>query len=94
MLPSNMLLKIGNIQGYNNNLLIANESVKIGVVKSAYQYDTKSMFFHKTSSRSTKNIYQKYSLGLNYCGYQCNSSWLLSHVNTAVKSSAREKIYK
>ena len=32
MLPSDMLLKIGTIKGYNNNLLIANEAVKIGVI--------------------------------------------------------------
>ena len=32
MLPSDMLLKVGNIKGYNNNLLIANESVKIGII--------------------------------------------------------------
>ena len=32
MIPSNMLLKIGNIEGYNNKLLIADSNVKIGMV--------------------------------------------------------------
>ena len=32
MSPSDMLLKMGNIQGYNNNLLIADDSIKIGVI--------------------------------------------------------------
>ena len=35
MLPSDMLLKIGTIKGYNNNLLIANEAVKIGVINQS-----------------------------------------------------------
>ena len=32
MIPSNMLLKIGNIEGYNNKLLIADSKIKIGMV--------------------------------------------------------------
>ena len=32
MLPSDMLLNIGNIQGYNNKLLIVDDSIKIGVI--------------------------------------------------------------
>ena len=32
MLPSDMLLYIGNIKGYNNKLLVAYRSVKIGEV--------------------------------------------------------------
>ena len=44
MLPSNMMLKIGNIKGYNNNLLIANESGNRGY-KSTYQRrSTKTCF--------------------------------------------------
>ena len=39
MLPSDMLLKIGNIKGYNNNLLIANNSIKIGVVNQSVNAD-------------------------------------------------------
>ena len=32
MIPSNMFLKIGNIEGYNNKLLIADSEIKIGMV--------------------------------------------------------------
>ena len=32
MIPSHMMLKIGNIEGYNNKLLIATSNVKIGMV--------------------------------------------------------------
>ena len=32
MIPSNMMLNMGNIEGYNNKLLIANSNVKIGMV--------------------------------------------------------------
>ena len=54
MLPSDMLLKIGNIKGYNNNLLIANNSVKIGVVNQSVNSDVKHVIkppiIHKTST--------------------------------------------
>ena len=39
MLPSNMMLKIVNIKGYNNNLLIANENVEIGVINQHINVD-------------------------------------------------------
>ena len=39
MLPSNMMLKIGNIRGYNNNLLIANENVEIRVLNQHINVD-------------------------------------------------------
>ena len=56
MLPSDMLLKIGDIKDYNNNLLIANNSVKIGVVNQSVNVDVKhvikSLIIHKTSTPS------------------------------------------
>ena len=56
MLPSDMLLKIGDIKDYNNNLLIANNSVKIGVVNQSVNVDVKhvikSPIIHKTSTPS------------------------------------------
>ena len=56
MLPSDMLLKIGDIEGYNNNLLIANNSVKIGVVNRSVNTDVKYVIkpptIHKTSTPS------------------------------------------
>ena len=67
MLPSDMLLKIGNIKGYNNNLLIANNSVKIGVVNQSVNVDVKHVIkppiIHKTSTPSTdvKHIIHKTS---------------------------------
>ena len=32
MLPSNMLLRVGKIEGYNNKLMIADSSIKIGII--------------------------------------------------------------
>ena len=32
MIPSNIMLNMGNIEGYNNKLLIANSNIKIGMV--------------------------------------------------------------
>ena len=60
MLPSDMLLKIGDIKDYNNNLLIANNSVKIGVVNQSVNVDVKhvikSLIIHKTSTPSTPSM--------------------------------------
>ena len=46
MLPSDMLLKAGNVRGYNNNLLIANDNVKIGVINQHINVTPKHVF-HK-----------------------------------------------
>ena len=52
MLPSDMLLKADNIKGYNNNLLIANESVKIGIINQHINVTPKHVppVFHKPSA--------------------------------------------
>ena len=59
MLPSDILLKIGNIKGYNNKLLTANNSVKIGVVNQSVntyvKHVAKPPVIHKTSTPSTDN---------------------------------------
>ena len=60
MLPSDMLLKIGDIEGYNNNLLIANNSVKIGVVNQSVNANVKhvikSPIIHKKHIGPTKGV--------------------------------------
>ena len=67
MIPSNMLLKIGNIEGYNNKLLIADSNVKIGMVnidinqksiekEPRPQYDTgKQLPHHEPEGASSKS---------------------------------------
>ena len=65
MLPSNMLLKAGNIKGYNNNLLIANENVKIGVINQHINVDDLPIpenVFHKPpvdDLPKPKNVFHK-----------------------------------
>ena len=55
MLPSDMLLKIGTIKGYNNNLLITNESVKIGIINQSVNITPKHVF-HKPPVDLPKHI--------------------------------------
>ena len=61
MLPSDILLKVGNIKGYNNNLLIANVSVKIGVINQHINVtpppvDLPKHVFHKPPVDLPKHI--------------------------------------
>ena len=63
MIPSNMLLKIGNIEGYNNKLLIADSNVKIDMVnidinqksiekETRPKHDSRKQLPQETSSKS------------------------------------------
>ena len=57
MIPSNTLLKIGNIEGYNNKLLIADSNVKIGMVN----IDINQKLIEKEPSDTGKQLPQETS---------------------------------
>ena len=84
MLPPNMLLKVGNIKGYNNNLLIANESVEIGVINQHINVFHKppvdDLPKHIPLPEHEKKTIKRSSgrkRGLDYCGCWVNSSWMV-----------------